>query len=103
MITELKHFPVNWVDGMKISRRHFEQNEFFVHDALRDAYAVGLTNFNYGILPLSDSLNVQIVCDIVVGYKLVIIHIIASVEIMLDCVISKRRLCDIMVVYRMCI
>lgn len=63
MVTELKHFPVNWVDGMKIARRHFEQNEFFVHDALRDAYAVGLTNFNYGILPLSDSLNVQIVCD----------------------------------------
>lgn len=63
MITELKHFPVNWVDGMKISRRHFEQNEFFVHDALRDACAVGLTGFNYGILPLPDSLNVQIVCD----------------------------------------
>jgi hypothetical protein len=63
MITELKYFPVNWVDGMKISRRHFEQNEFFVHDALRDACALGLTNFNYGILPLPESLNVQVVCD----------------------------------------
>ncbi len=63
MITELKHFPVNWVDGMKISRRHFEQNEFFVHDALRDACAVSLNSFNYGILPLNDSLHVQIVCD----------------------------------------
>ena len=63
MTTELKHFPVNWVDGMKISRRHFEQNEFFMHDALRDTCAVGLTGFDYGILPLKDSLNVQIACD----------------------------------------
>ncbi len=63
MISELKYFPVNWVDGMKISRRHFEQNEHFVHDALRDAYAVGLTQWNYGILPLPDSLNLQINCD----------------------------------------
>jgi len=63
MITELTHFPVNWVDGMKISRRHFEQNEFFVHDAVRDAYAIGLTSYNYGVLPLQDSLNVQIICD----------------------------------------
>ncbi|MDJ1486127.1 hypothetical protein QNI16_36935 [Cytophagaceae bacterium YF14B1] len=63
MITELKYFPVNWVDGMKISRRHFEQNEFFLHDALRDVSSLDLTSYNYGVLPLNDALNVQIICD----------------------------------------
>jgi predicted component of type VI protein secretion system len=63
MTTDLNYFPVNWVDGMKISRRHFEQNELFVHDALRDVTAMGLTNYSYGILPLPSSLQVQINCD----------------------------------------
>ncbi len=64
MLPKLEHYPVNWVDGMKISRRHFSDFEHFVSDHLRDAAAAGLTNYNYGLLP-SDApdFNLQVVTD----------------------------------------
>lgn len=64
MLPELHHYPVNWVDGMKIARRHFTEFEHFVSDHLRDAYAARLTGYNYGLLP-SDlpDFNVQVITD----------------------------------------
>jgi hypothetical protein len=51
MLPEIKHYPVNWVDGMKISRRHFTELEQFTTEHLRDATAVGLSAHHYGLLP----------------------------------------------------
>ncbi|RPD44685.1 hypothetical protein DNI29_21385 [Hymenobacter sediminis] len=51
MLPEIKHYPVNWVDGMKISRRHFTELEQFTTEHLRDATAVGLSAHRYGLLP----------------------------------------------------
>lgn len=50
MLPKIDHLPVNWVDGMKISRKHFSDFEHFVSDHLRDVGAVGLTTYNYGLL-----------------------------------------------------
>ncbi|UOQ68863.1 hypothetical protein [Hymenobacter volaticus] len=51
MLPEIKHYPVNWVDGMKISRRHFSELEQFTSEHLRDAVAQGLSAHRYGLLP----------------------------------------------------
>lgn len=50
MLPQIDHLPVNWVDGMKISRKHFTHFEHFVSDHLRDASALGLTTYAYGLL-----------------------------------------------------
>ena len=51
MLPEIKHYPVNWIDGMKISRRHFTELEQFTTEHLRDATALGLSAHRYGLLP----------------------------------------------------
>ncbi|GAB2790167.1 hypothetical protein GCM10027275_38790 [Rhabdobacter roseus] len=63
LVPELTYPPVNWIDGMKIARRHFTEWENFMHDQLRDSNALGLSRFRYGILPAEDALDVQIQCD----------------------------------------
>lgn len=55
MIQPLKHFAVNWVDGMKISREHFIQQENFLIDSVRDACSLSVGPFNYGLLPVADT------------------------------------------------
>jgi uncharacterized protein YpmS len=63
MPTDLFHWPVNWIDGMKISRKHFEQTEQFIHEQLRDLAAQKLTDYQFGILPGEHSLNLNVFCD----------------------------------------
>ena len=62
-VPELTYLPVNWIDGMKIVRRHFTEWENFMHDQLRDSHALGLSRFRYGILPADGALDLQIQCD----------------------------------------
>lgn len=64
MLPKLEYHPVNWVDGMRISRKHFSDFEYFVSDHLRDTTAASLTSFNYGLLP-SDlpDFNLQVISD----------------------------------------
>lgn len=51
MAEPLKHFPVNWVDGMKIKKQHFIDTENALLDQIRDALACGIHALNYGLLP----------------------------------------------------
>ncbi|HYV92799.1 MAG TPA: hypothetical protein VE978_13470 [Chitinophagales bacterium] len=51
MLPEIKFLPVNWMDGMKVSDRHFIQQELSIADRLRDYAAMGITSFNFGLLP----------------------------------------------------
>jgi hypothetical protein len=67
MRDNLKHFPVNWIDGMKISKEHFIATDDAWKDALFDMASVGLSPLRYGILPSSsageDPYNVKIALD----------------------------------------
>jgi len=63
LVPELTHYPVNWMDGMKIARRHFSEWENFMHDQIRDSHALGLTAFRYGIIPSQKPLDMRIQCD----------------------------------------
>ena len=49
----LTHYPVNWIDGMKLSSSHFIAVQDFVTDSLRDAIALQTTDLNYGLQPVA--------------------------------------------------
>lgn len=51
MIFKLEHHPVNWIDGMKISKKHLIESNDYVSDLIRDSNSTQLTSFNYGLLP----------------------------------------------------
>ncbi len=67
MKDQIKHFPVNWIDGMKINKHHFIAQDDAWKDALADATAMHLSPLRYGIIPASaageDNYNVRIVLD----------------------------------------
>lgn len=52
MPSYLKHFNVNWVNGMKISKDHFIQQDNAFEDQVRDVAGLNLNNHNYGLLPI---------------------------------------------------
>ena len=51
MLPEIKYLPVNWVDGMKVSKHHFIHQENAMYEQVRDAISINLTDYNYGLLP----------------------------------------------------
>lgn len=50
MLQIIKHLPVNWVDGMKISKEHFETMDRAITDLMRDALNLHITDYNFGLL-----------------------------------------------------
>src|SRR5687768_3832331 len=62
-----KHFPVNWVDGMKINKNHFIEQDNAWSDALQEMASLHLSPLRYGILPSSaageDTFSVKISHD----------------------------------------
>lgn len=52
MPAPLKYSNVNWVNGMKIRKDHFIQQENAFEDKVKDANACFLNSFNYGLLPI---------------------------------------------------
>lgn len=67
MLKLIKHYPVNWVDGMKLNRDHLIKSEQAFLDAVRDATNVWVNTNNFGLLPslpgLSRSLDYTIDID----------------------------------------
>ncbi len=51
MLFPRKHAAVNWIDGMKISRRHFMETEDHFTDAIRDTASLFLHSYDFGLLP----------------------------------------------------
>ncbi len=51
MIFPITNFPVNWVDGMKISKDHFIDSDKHFTDLIRDFASVYVTDKNFGLLP----------------------------------------------------
>lgn len=62
-----KYFPVNWIDGMKINKSHFVDQDNAWTDALQQTASLHLSPVQYGILPPSvngdDTFNVKISFD----------------------------------------
>ncbi|WP_326982435.1 type VI secretion system baseplate subunit TssK [Chryseobacterium sp. MYb264] len=63
MIEKLNHFPVNWIDGMKINKNHFIDVQNFVNDSMRDSVGVHTSMINYGLLPVEDSIKMNLIID----------------------------------------
>src|SRR4051812_20289026 len=67
MRDRVKHYFINWVDGMKIDKAHFIDQSNAVKDALHDVAALQITPHRYGILPPSvdgeNSFSVKISLD----------------------------------------
>jgi hypothetical protein len=67
MLKLIKYYPVNWIDGMKLNRAHFQQMELALSDAVRDGVNMHMHSWNFGLLPglqgpdsgLSVNLNVD--------------------------------------------
>lgn len=51
MLPELTHWPINWADGMKITRQHLLGNDNAYRDSIRDVGGMLLNPLNYGLLP----------------------------------------------------
>jgi hypothetical protein len=67
MRDNLKHFPVNWINGMKINKDHFIAQDDGWKDALNDIAALYLSPVRYGVLPATasgdETFNVKITVD----------------------------------------
>ena len=63
MIEKLNHFPVNWIDGMKINKNHFADVQNFVSDSIRDSVGIHTSMINYGLLPVNDSIKLSLIID----------------------------------------
>lgn len=67
MKDQLKYFPVNWIDGMKINKNHFIAQDNAWNNALADMAALNVSPVRFGILPASasgeDNFSVNISID----------------------------------------
>ena len=55
MKNKLSHLAVNWIDGMKISRQHFDETQHHLEESIQDSNALLLSNYQFGILPTNIS------------------------------------------------
>jgi len=67
MRDQQKHFPVNWIDGMKINKNHFIEQDNAWTDALQQIASQQLSPVCFGVVPASlageDTFNVKIAID----------------------------------------
>lgn len=63
MVEKLNHFPVNWIDGMKINKTHFLDVQNFVSDSIRDAVGIHTSMIDYGLLPVADPIKMSLIID----------------------------------------
>lgn len=50
-LDEIKNYPVNWVDGMRVSAKDFEATDRAWNDAIRDTRISILQGMQFGLLP----------------------------------------------------
>ena len=65
MLPQLTHWPVNWADGMKITRGHLLATDDATRDMVRDAAGTLLSGLDYGVLPAAAGQDVplRLTCD----------------------------------------
>ena len=64
MTDDIQYLPVNWIDGMKISRKHFEETGLYTESVAKNSAEQTLTDYNFGILPGKKSLDLILTCDL---------------------------------------
>ncbi|WP_426478063.1 hypothetical protein ACP3T3_00850 [Chryseobacterium sp. CBSDS_008] len=62
MIEKLKHYPIHWIDGMKINKNHFIGIQNYISDAVRDSVGIHTYPVNYGLLP-GDAVRIRMAVD----------------------------------------
>lgn len=60
MHPNLRKAAVNWIDGMKVNKNHFQQTENWFLDNLKDIAALSLNDSSYGLIPASDDVNTSV-------------------------------------------
>ncbi|RAV29769.1 hypothetical protein [Sinomicrobium soli] len=50
MAEDIRYFPVNWIDGMKINKNHFIDLQDNVEDLVRDVRGLMMTPMQYGLV-----------------------------------------------------
>ena len=67
MRDNIKYFPVNWIDGMKINKSHFIDQDNAWNGMLQDLASIHVSPIRYGVLPASISgdttFNIKISLD----------------------------------------
>jgi len=67
MRDQQKHFPVNWIDGMKINKNHFIEQDNAWTDALQGIAAQQLSPLRFGVITASvageETFNIKISFD----------------------------------------
>ena len=62
-----KYFPVNWIDGMKINKDHFIDQDNAWADTLQEMASLAISPLRYGVLPAStageNTFDVKIALD----------------------------------------
>ncbi|MEZ5198058.1 MAG: hypothetical protein R2764_17215 [Bacteroidales bacterium] len=62
----LKYKQVNWIDGMKINKDHFIEQENYNTACIIDNRNTALNEFNYGLIPIKRSENKLLNIDVIV-------------------------------------
>jgi hypothetical protein len=63
MFINLTRQPVYWIDGMKVSRRHFEETGQYLQEQLIDLAAHQVNDYNYGITTAEKSFDLSVFCE----------------------------------------
>ncbi|MBU2997478.1 hypothetical protein KO500_13600 [Cellulophaga baltica] len=65
MIEDIKKFKTNWIDGMKISKEHFQNLQDFAEHSVRDLTSIQIGKNGYGLLAshLSDHNEYTVTID----------------------------------------
>ncbi|WP_235604508.1 hypothetical protein [Flavobacterium covae] len=63
MIEKLNYFPVNWIDGMKINKNHFNSIQNFINDSIKDTVGLHTSLISYGLLPADNSIKLNLMVD----------------------------------------
>lgn len=63
MIEKITHYPIHWIDGMKINKSHFVGIQDFMIDHLRDSIGVHTSMLSYGLLPSKEPIQLHLVID----------------------------------------
>jgi len=77
MAENIKHFPVNWIDGMKINKNHFITLQDNIEDLVRDARNLGVNEMNYGLMstnlarPFQYSISIDAHNELSVSIKMI--------------------------------
>lgn len=50
MIEDIRNFKINWIDGMKISKAHFQSLQNFAENSVKDAFVTRKGRYSFGHL-----------------------------------------------------